>query len=55
MSQELCEMSLQQTQELLRFTDLTLQNICCKRFTGEELYAEAVQKILGGKGRRGSW
>ena len=53
MSQELCEMSLQQTQELLRFTDIVLQNICCKRFTGEELYAEAVQKILGGKGRRG--
>jgi HD-GYP domain-containing protein (c-di-GMP phosphodiesterase class II) len=53
MSQELCEMSLQQTQELLRFTDMALQNICCKRFSGEELYAEAVQKILGGKGRRG--
>jgi HD-GYP domain-containing protein (c-di-GMP phosphodiesterase class II) len=53
MSQELCEMSLQQTQELLRLTDMALQNICCKRFSGEELYAEAVQKILGGKGRRG--
>lgn len=53
MSQELCEMSLQQTQELLRLTDATLQNICCKKFTDEELYAEAVQKVLGGKGRRG--
>jgi HD-GYP domain-containing protein (c-di-GMP phosphodiesterase class II) len=53
MSQELCEMSLQQTQELLRLTDETLQNICCKRFTGEELYAEAIQKVLGGRGKRG--
>ena len=53
MSQELCEMSLQQTQELLRLIDATLQNICCKKFTDEELYAEAVQKVLGGKGRRG--
>jgi HD-GYP domain-containing protein (c-di-GMP phosphodiesterase class II) len=53
MSQELCEMSLQQTQELLRLTDETLQNICFKRFTGEELYAEAIQKVLGGRGKRG--
>jgi hypothetical protein len=50
MSQELCEMSLQQTQELLRLTDETLQNICCKRFTGEGLYAEAIQKVLGKHG-----
>jgi HD-GYP domain-containing protein (c-di-GMP phosphodiesterase class II) len=53
MSQELCEMSLQQTQELLRLTDETLQNICSKRFTGEGLYAEAIQKVLGGRGKRG--
>ncbi|KAF0220055.1 MAG: metal dependent [Geobacteraceae bacterium] len=53
MSSELCEMSLQQTQALIRLTDDTLQNICCKRFTGEELYVEALQKVLGGKGRRG--
>lgn len=53
MSFELCEMSLQQTQELLRLTDETLQNICCKKFTGEELYAVTIQKVLGGKGRRG--
>jgi len=53
MSQELCEMSLQQTQELLRLTDETLQDICIKRFTGEALYAEAVQKVLGGRGKRG--
>lgn len=53
MSLELCEMSLQQTQELLRLTDKTLQNICCKKFTGEELYAVTIQKVLGGKGRRG--
>ena len=53
MSDELCEMSLQQTQELLRLTDLTLQNICCKRFTGEELYVEVLGKILGGRGKRG--
>jgi HD-GYP domain-containing protein (c-di-GMP phosphodiesterase class II) len=53
MSQELCEMSLQQTQELLRLTDKTLQDICCKRFTGENLFVEIVQKVLGGKGKRG--
>jgi HD-GYP domain-containing protein (c-di-GMP phosphodiesterase class II) len=53
MSQDLCEMSLQQTQELLRLTDETLQNICCKKFTSEELYAEAIQKVLGGRGKRG--
>ncbi len=53
MTQELCEMSLQQTQELLRLTDATLQGICCKRFTGEELYAEGIRKVLGGKGKRG--
>jgi HD-GYP domain-containing protein (c-di-GMP phosphodiesterase class II) len=46
-------MSLQQTQELLRLTDETLQNICCKKFTGEGLYAEAIQKVLGGRGKRG--
>jgi HD-GYP domain-containing protein (c-di-GMP phosphodiesterase class II) len=46
-------MSLQQTQELLRLTDETLQNICCKKFTGEALYAEAIQKVLGGRGKRG--
>ncbi len=50
---ELCEMSLQQTKELIRLTDATLQNICCRRFTGEELYREALEKVLGGKGRRG--
>ncbi len=53
MSRELCEMSLQQTQELLRLTDKTLQDICCKRFSGEELYAESIEKVLGGKGKRG--
>jgi len=53
MSQEMCEMSLQQTQELLRLTDATLQNICCRRFTSEELYEEALRKVLGGSGRRG--
>ncbi len=50
---ELCEMSLRQTQELLRLTDATLQDICCRKFTDEELYVEALQKVLGGKGRRG--
>jgi response regulator RpfG family c-di-GMP phosphodiesterase len=53
MSQEQCEMSLQQTRELLRLTDATLRDICCKRFTSEELYAEALGKVLGSKGRRG--
>lgn len=53
MSSEFCEMSLRQTQELLRLTDATLQNICCKRFTSEELYEEALRRVLGGKGKRG--
>ena len=53
MSQELCEMTLQQTQELLRLVDLSLQNICCKRFTSDELYVEVLGKVLWGRGRRG--
>jgi hypothetical protein len=53
MSSEFCEMSLRQTQELLRLTDITLQNICCRKFTSEELYEEAVNRVLGGKGKRG--
>jgi response regulator RpfG family c-di-GMP phosphodiesterase len=53
MANELCEMSLQQSRELLRLTDFTLQNICCRRFTGEELLLEALEKVLGGMGRRG--
>lgn len=53
MPSELCDMSLRQTQELLRLTDSTLQNICCRRFTSEELYEEALSRVLGGKGRRG--
>ena len=53
MSLELCEMSLQQIQSLLRLTDDTLQNICCRRFTTDELFVEALRKVLGGLGRRG--
>jgi HD-GYP domain-containing protein (c-di-GMP phosphodiesterase class II) len=53
MSEELCEMSLRQTQDLLLLTDRTLQNLCCRRFTGEELYLEALQQVLGGEGKRG--
>jgi HD-GYP domain-containing protein (c-di-GMP phosphodiesterase class II) len=53
MSSELCEMSLRQTQELLRLTDATLQDICCRRFTSEELYEEALRRVLGGRGKRG--
>jgi HD-GYP domain-containing protein (c-di-GMP phosphodiesterase class II) len=53
MSSEFCEMSLRQTQELLRLTDATLQNLCCKKFTSEELYEEALSRVLGGKGKRG--
>jgi hypothetical protein len=53
MANELCEMSLQQTRELLRLTDFTLQNICCRRFSGDELLIEALEKVLGGMGRRG--
>lgn len=53
MSGELCEMALQQTRELLRITETTLKGICCRRFSGNELYAESIRKLLGGKGRRG--
>ena len=53
MALELCEMSLHQTQELLRLTEVTLQEICCRRFTDEELYVAALRKVLGEKGRRG--
>lgn len=53
MTLELCRMSLQQTQELLRLTDSTLQSICCRRFTDEELYVEAIRRVLGGRGKRG--
>lgn len=53
MSLELCELSLQQTQGLLRFTDKVLQEICCQRFSSNELYIEALQHVLGGEGRRG--
>ena len=53
MSLDLCEMSLQLTQGLLRFTDTVLQQICCRRFSSYELYVEALQHVLGGEGRRG--
>ncbi|RNC67564.1 MAG: HD domain-containing protein [Desulfuromonadales bacterium] len=50
---DLCQISLQQTQELLRLINSTLQSICCRRFTDEELYSEALRRVLGGQGRRG--
>ena len=53
MSLDLCRMSLQQTKELLRLTDSTLQELCCRKFSGEELYIRALSQVLGGKGRRG--
>jgi HD-GYP domain-containing protein (c-di-GMP phosphodiesterase class II) len=46
-------MSLRQTQELLRLVDRTLQEICCRHFSTEELYVEAMHKVLGGEGQRG--
>lgn len=46
-------MALKETQELLRLTDTTLQEICCRRFSGEELYVEALRRVLGGMGKRG--
>lgn len=53
MSIELCEMSLQQIHSLLSLTEDTLQNICCRRFTTDELFVDALRKVLGGQGRRG--
>ncbi len=40
-------------QDLLHLVDTTLKEICCKKFSGEELYVEALQKVLGNKERRG--
>lgn len=47
MSLELSEISLRQTRELLQLVDTTLQEICCRKFTDEELYVEALRKVLG--------
>lgn len=52
-SLELCELSLQQIRSLLQLTDDTLQNICCRNFTSDQLFDEALRKVLGGRGRRG--
>ena len=46
-------MSLQQLRSLLQLTDDTLQNICCRQFTSEQLFVDALRKVLGGRGRRG--
>ena len=46
-------MALQQTRELLRFTEAILRSICCRRFSGFELYADSLRKVLGDRGRRG--
>lgn len=53
MTSELCQISLQQIQELLRFTNTTLRSICCRNFTDKDLYVEALRRVLGGRGRRG--
>jgi len=53
MSSDQCEMALQQSQSLLRLTETTLQRLCCRQFSGSELYAEALSQVLGGRGRRG--
>lgn len=53
MANELCEMALQQSQSLVRFAEATLQRICCRKFSGPELYADALTRVLGGHGRRG--
>ncbi|HEU0264601.1 MAG TPA: HD family phosphohydrolase, partial [Geobacterales bacterium] len=53
MTRDLCDISLQQTRELVRLTESTLQKICVKEFSRQELYVDALRKVLGGKGRRG--
>lgn len=53
MSLDLCVMSLQQMQDLLWLTENTLKSICCRKFTNDEIYADALRKVLGGQGRRG--
>ncbi|MBT1075453.1 HD-GYP domain-containing protein [Geobacter grbiciae] len=53
MTLELCNTSLQQTQELLRLVNVTLRNLSNRKFTDKELYVEALGRVLGGSGRRG--
>jgi len=53
MSPELSEISLRQTQDFLQLVNATLKEICCRKYTGEELYVEAIKKVLGNKERRG--
>lgn len=41
------EMSFRQTQQLLNLVDATLKEICCRTVTDEELYVDAIQRVLG--------
>ena len=41
------EMSFRQTQQLLNLVDATLKEICCRTFTDQELYVDAIQRVLG--------
>lgn len=41
------ELSFRQTQQLLNLVDATLKEICCRTFTDEELYVDAIQRVLG--------
>ena len=52
MKQGVADISLQQTQDLLQLVDSTLREICCRKFSDEELYVEALQKVLGKQDRR---
>ena len=55
MTLDLCQISLQQTQELLRLVNATLRSLSSRRFTDRELYVEAIRRVLGGGGRRGPY
>lgn len=47
MNANLSKIPFRQTQELLSLVDMTLREICCRKFSGKELYVEALQKVLG--------
>ncbi|MDD2737029.1 MAG: HD domain-containing protein [Desulfuromonadaceae bacterium] len=47
------EISLQQMQDLLQVVDSALKEIGRRKFSGGELYVNALQKVLGNRERRG--
>ncbi|MBJ6723422.1 HD-GYP domain-containing protein [Geomesophilobacter sediminis] len=53
MFDDLCQMALRQTLELVSLTDEKLRGLTRRKLSREETYREVLGKVLGGKGRRG--